>query len=405
VRAAAVDALTKIAVKCSALRNDILTLLQCGQNDNDDEVRDRISLYSGVLSKAVEQESNSQYLGSLVSADMPFSMDALYDGLLNHISSESKDEEFVLENLPTAEAYQAQLKAQVALSESSTKKTPAPGAAPPVVDAAKQVAEAKAATNEALNKLIQELDGDFGPLQHSTKPKYITETEAEYTVQVIKHMFKQHLVLELSVSNTVQGVKLENIGAKLSGYNAQFTHVADTSIVNLDYGQQASAYVVLAKKDDSVQSVSIKAALRFIVKEDGDDLGYDDDYPIENVNIGVGDYLNPKGMPPGQFKSVWEQMASNGLETQKDMSLNFKSIDAAVEGIIQNLNMQPCENTGKIEAGAKGHTLLMTGVFVGGNTTLVKAMVRFHEEKGLLARIACRSRSQFVCDVVAKAML
>merc|ERR1719387_2313682 len=56
VRAASVDALTKIAMKCQALRKDILVLLQFGQNDNDDEVRDRISLYTNVLRKCVEEE-------------------------------------------------------------------------------------------------------------------------------------------------------------------------------------------------------------------------------------------------------------------------------------------------------------------------------------------------------------
>merc|ERR1719161_1717416 len=58
VRGAAVDALTKIAMKCPALRRDILVLFQFGQNDNDDEVRDRISLYSAALRKCVEDEDN-----------------------------------------------------------------------------------------------------------------------------------------------------------------------------------------------------------------------------------------------------------------------------------------------------------------------------------------------------------
>merc|ERR1719388_549495 len=55
VRAAAVDALTKIAMKCPTLRRDILILLRFGQNDNDDEVRDRIGLYSSVLGQCLEE--------------------------------------------------------------------------------------------------------------------------------------------------------------------------------------------------------------------------------------------------------------------------------------------------------------------------------------------------------------
>merc|ERR1719161_1880275 len=120
VRAAAVDALTKIAMKCQALRKDILVLLQFGQNDNDDEVRDRISLYTNVLRKCVEEEEkdiHKQGLQALMSVDLPFSMDALYDGLLEHISSDSKDDVFSVEHLPTEEAYKASAKAQAALAE------------------------------------------------------------------------------------------------------------------------------------------------------------------------------------------------------------------------------------------------------------------------------------------------
>lgn len=411
VRAAAVDTLTKIGMKCEPLRKDILVLLQFGQNDNDDEVRDRISLYTSVMSKCVEEQTaqNSESLKSLMSVELPFSMDALYDGLLEHVSSDSKDVAFSVDNLPTDEAYKAQAKAQAALTVDTKKKPGAPGApaaaGKPAEEAVKQAAEAKAATNAELTKLIEELGGDFGPLQHSCKPKYITEAEAEYTVQVIKHMFRQHLVLEMYVSNTVQGFTLENVEINLTGFEPHWSKIGDTQIVKLEYNQQASAYYVLQKNNQETLAGSFGAGLKFIVKEEGDDLGYEDDYPVEKISLTVGDYMSPKGLPVGQFKSVWEQLATNGVESTKDMSLNFKTTEAAVDAIISTLHMQPCENTGKVEVGVKGHTLLMSGVFLGGQTALVRAMVRVHEEKGLLARIMCRSRNQFVSDTVASAML
>jgi len=344
----------------------------------------------------------------MMSLDLPFSMDALYDGLLDHISSESKDAAFELDSLPSEEAYQAQARAQASLNEPANKKKqgaaagPTPASTP--AETAKQAAEAKAVTNEALNKVVEELGADCGPLQHSCKPAYLTEAEAEYTVQVIKHMFKQHIVLEMSVANTVQGVTLENIEVKLTGIEPKFAKLGDTSIVKLEYSQQASAYIVLAKKSQEF-SASFACSLKYIVKEDGDDVGYEDDCPVDNATLALGDFMCPRGLPQGQHKSVWEQLGSSGTECQKDMSLNFKSIEAANDAIIATLNMQPNENTGKVEAGVKGHTLLMSGTFLGGNTAVVKAMLRMHEEKGLMARIACRSRSQAVCDLVASAML
>merc|ERR1712217_303132 len=93
VRASAVDALAKIAMKCTSLRRDVLLLLQFGQNDNDDEVRDRISLYVSVLKQCLDEGREDAKLGfqALMSVDMPFSMDAMYDNLLDHISSDRID--------------------------------------------------------------------------------------------------------------------------------------------------------------------------------------------------------------------------------------------------------------------------------------------------------------------------
>merc|ERR1711920_657076 len=108
------------------------------------------------------------------------------------------------------------------------------------------VAEKKANANAELNRVLTEIVGDMnqmGPLQHSCKPKYLTESEAEYTVQVIKHMFKDYVVLEMYVNNTVPGVTLENVEARLSGVSGDWMEAGASAISKLENGQQASAHV------------------------------------------------------------------------------------------------------------------------------------------------------------------
>mmetsp|Transcript_121639 Transcript_121639/g.214467 ORF Transcript_121639/g.214467 Transcript_121639/m.214467 type:complete len:925 (-) Transcript_121639:145-2919(-) len=412
VRAAAVDTLTKIAIKCDALKQDILILLQFGQNDNDDEVRERISLYSTVLEQCLDESKPDAKVGcqALMSVEMPFSIDALYDGLLDHLNSEVKHLPFNLNDLPTEESYKATAKAQAALTEKKKPVIagmPAPKTAADEAKAVAEAKEAKAAANAELMKLLSEIGTDVGPLQHSCKPKYLTETEAEYTVQVIKHMFKQHLVLEMYVSNTLQGTCLENVEVKLTGLQPNWTDVGGSSIDRLDHGQQASAYVVLQRNgedEDNLVTGSLGAALHFLMKEEDDPVGFEDDYPVENINISVGDYMSAKGLAQGQFKSVWEEFSKAAEATEK-LSLNFKSLETAVEAIIALLNMEPCDKTGRVESGVRGHTLLMSGVFLGGNTVLVKALVGMDPNHGCLCKISCRSRSQNVCNVLAKALL
>merc|ERR1719326_1975423 len=168
-------------------------------------------------------------------------------------------------------------------------------------------------------------------------------------------------------------------------------------ITRLEYNQQASAHVVLRKNDSSDAAIAVTgsfgAALHFLVKEEGDDLGYEDDYPIESIVLTTGDYMFPRGLPQGQFKSGWESLAAQGAEATQKLSLNFRSLDAAVDGVLAALNMQACDNTARAEAGARGHTLLMSGVFVGGNTVLVKALVGIDPAHGCVAKLSVRSKN------------
>merc|ERR1712060_719398 len=164
---------------------------------------------------------------------------------------------------------------------------------------------------------------------------------------------------------------------------------------------------VLQKQQSGEQALvgSLGAALHFIVKEEGDDLGYEDDYPVENIQITIGDYLFPKVLQQGQFKSAWEQLQAQGVETIQKLALNFKSLDAAVDGIISTLNMEACDKTNKVESGVRGHTLNMSGTFVGGQMCLVMALVGMDPNHGCVAKLRVRAKNQAVCDTVARALM
>jgi coatomer protein complex subunit gamma len=414
VRAASVDTLTKIAMRCPSLRRDVMLLLQFAQNDNDDEVRERISLYSNVIQQCLDEKAEDAQTGfqPLMTGELPFSMDALFDGLLDHVNSENKGQKFNVSILPTKEVYDAQLKAQAALQPEKKKPGVGVSTAAAVEETAQQQAEKKANANAELSRVLGEIVGDaslVGALQHSTRPKSLTESEAEYTVQVVKHMFKQHLVLEFAVKNTVEGIALEDVGVVLTGVEPAFAELGATKINRLDNGQQTALTVVLQKNggDERAGAVlgNFGARLSFRVLEEGDNLGYEDEYPIEDLHITTGDYMFPRAMPTGQFKSAWEQLTVQGAQATQQLALNFKTLDAAVAGMINILNMEACENTGKVEPGVRGHTLNMSGTFLGGHTCLVKALVGMEPNHGCIAKITCRSKSEQVAELLAKAMM
>ena len=51
----------------------------------------------------------------------------------------------------------------------------------------------------------------LGPLFRSSQPVELTESETEYTVAVIKHVFPAHLVLQFDCTNTLADQLLEQV--------------------------------------------------------------------------------------------------------------------------------------------------------------------------------------------------
>jgi hypothetical protein len=221
-------------------------------------------------------------------------------------------------------------------------------------------------------------------------------------------MFPNHVVLEVQVTNTLQGVTLENVEVQLSGLAPNWAEIGASTIPKLVFEQKASSYSVLQKNTQNEAGVltgAFGAGLRFLMKEDGDDLGNDDDYPIEKVKITTGDFNNPRALPQGQFRSLWEEMGKQGAESTQKLLLPYKSIDSAVENIILALNMQACDGTSKVEAGARQHILCLCGTFSGGSLCLVKAMIGMDQTHGCVGKVSARCKSQAVADTMSKALM
>eukprot|EP00913_Durusdinium_trenchii_P029811 g27936.t1 len=238
---------------------------------------------------------------------------------------------------------------------------PKPGAAPQ-----KASASQRATASAELSKVLQDLGAtDLGALQHTCKPKPLTESEVN-----------------------------------LTGLEPNWTELGASAVTRLEYGQNGSAHVLLRKNagqdTGGVVPGSFAAALRFIVKEEGDDLGYEEPTswfsgttgghqwhgdPASEV-ISTGDYIFARSLQQGQFR-----------------------LESGVEWIIATLNMHPCDNTGKVEPGGRGHTALLSGTFLGGQTCLVKALVGMDAERGCVARISARAKSGDVCQAVVNALM
>ena len=94
--------------------------------------------------------------------------------------------------------------------------------------------------------------------------------------------------------------------------------------------------------------------------------------------------------------------ASQVIET---FSLSYNSLKQAVDAVVDAFGMQPCDNSASATAGAQKHTLLLSGVFLGGVQAFAIVNLRADNPKAVGMRLTVRSTdmevSQFVGSSVA----
>ncbi|RHY29103.1 hypothetical protein DYB32_005431 [Aphanomyces invadans] len=373
IRASAVSALTSFAIKVPDLAPSIRTLLQRCLTDDDDEVRDRATMYLTLTEEAPE-------------AALPFSINQLAKSLEQYALRPS-DGPITIHSLPHVEADAVAPTTKTAASHSAA---PMAAVAQPTVDPAQELYK------------IPEF-ADLGPLFRSAAPVELTEAETEYVVTVVKHIFKSHVVLEYVVLNTVQDQMLVDVGVNLEWADESFELHSTVPIKQLKYGDKASTYVCLEHVANEFALVTIANELKFKVvefvrgKPDGD--GYNEEYPMEDIEVSGADFMAKVQVP--DFRSAWEHIGDEH-EVREQYALRFQSLVEGVGAVIEYLGMHACDNTSVPAPQAKAHILLLSGVFVGGVKVLVKCKLSLEDKGGqMLLQMAVRSEDAVVSQTVS----
>merc|ERR1712088_272979 len=186
----------------------------------------------------------------------------------------------------------------------------------------------------------------------SSQPVELTESETEYTVAVIKHVFPAHPVLQFDVTNTLADQLLEAARVELEvpeGWNL----ITEVAAPRLEYNVGGTIYCVLETPDELGECVaSLAANLKFTVKDcdpatgepDSDD-GYDDEYQLEDIDVTVADHVSR--VMKGNFGAAWEEIGEE-FELEDTFQLPFKTMEEAVKNIVAYLGLQPCERSDKV---------------------------------------------------------
>ncbi|KAJ0416762.1 adaptin N terminal region-domain-containing protein [Aspergillus carlsbadensis] len=409
VRAAAVTALAKFGVgqKDPEVKSSVSVLLARCLDDTDDEVRDRAALNLRLMT---EEDAVADVF---IKNEPMYSLSTFEHQLVMYVTSNDKDTfaaAFDVSTIPAVTLEQALAEERTKKLNHATPTLKAPSTGPPKGAKANGVAEAAtaAATQKYAEQLMQipELKA-YGTLLKSSVPVELSESETEYVVTAVKHIFKEHIVLQYDIKNTLPDTVLEDVTVVATP--SEEDALEEEFIVpapKLSTNEPGVVYVTFKKLEgeQSVPVVSFTNNLKFASKEidpttgEPEDSGYEDEYQVNDLELTGSDYVVPTFA--GSFDHVWEQTGANGEEVSETLQLNnMKGITDATEQLISALSLQPLEGT-DVALSNSTHTLKLFGKTVLGGRVTALIKMAYSSKSGVTTKITVRAEEEGVAAAV-----
>lgn len=416
VRAAAVSALGKFGAQVSSLLESITVLLRRSLTDDDDEVRDRaiVCLYAlesisknpdevvpaksmlidplpvnpSTLNKALEVYEMHPSAGRITFDALPIIED-------DEIISRPLDDGAV-GGLDALETSQVGKKSDNHNGAANNENNNSP------------VANVKA---QAMAQLLKVPEfAQLGTPFRTTKAQKLTESEAEYLVSCIKHIFDEHIILQFNVVNTLEDQLLKNISAIVEDQECDEWEVLFTKpIESLKHNDSGQTYILLKRPHDLYQGI-FSVDLKFNILEcdpstgeayDEDDEGEEEEFPVEPLDLETTDFVAKTQI--NNFKTAWEAIGKSDEVLAKYDLPHYKSLKDAISAVIDFLGLRPCEGTDSVALNASSQNVLLSGNFLGGTKVLARSIFALGEQ-GVQLKIAIRSEdgniSQLLMDCI-----
>ncbi|KAF7508864.1 hypothetical protein GJ744_008573 [Endocarpon pusillum] len=409
VRAAAVTALAKFGVgqKDPEVKRSVTVLLTRCLDDTDDEVRDRAALNLRLMQE--EDEVAERFIKN----DSMFSLSTFEHQLVMYVTSDNKNifsKAFDLSTIPVVSHEQALAEERTKKLHTATPtlKAPSTGPTKPQMNGAAERG-ATAATNtqkyqEAFER-IPELRA-YGPVLKSSSVVELTESETEYVVTAIKHIFKQHLVLQYDIKNTLPDTVLEDVSIIATPAEEDEPTLEEDFLIpapKLSTNEPGTIYVAFKNLEEAFPTFPITSfsnTLKFTSKEidpstgEPDANGYDDEYEVDGLDLTGADYVVPAFA--GNFDHVWEGVGANnnGEEASETLQLgNVKNLSDAAEQLPQTLSLQPLEGT-DVVLSTSTHTLKLYGKSVRGGRVAGLVKMAFSAKSGVTVKVSIRAEEE-----------
>lgn len=410
VRAAAVNSLSKFGSHNAQLTARIRVLLRRCLEDVDDEVRDRAALALRLLDQGALNEQ-------LVQNDAQPDLAELEASLNSYVASGSTTP-FDFQSVPhlsraeaAQQAYEARSREVDSIALGSSKEAvPVPEASAAMVGAG---LDPYAGYAQQLGQVAE--FASYGPLLTSSPidaPVALTESETEYVVTAVKHVFSEHIVLQYNVTNTLAEIVLEDVVVMVGGLaEAGLEEEFILPVAQLSSASPSGTVYVSLKRDPALPFplATLSSSLRFVSKEvdptsgEPEPEGYPDEYQTEELDLGVSDYIQPTDV---NFEAVWDELEPDASATETFALTALESLDASCSTLIEILGMQPLGGT-EAPANPSVHTMMLAGRVArvsGMETVLARVRMMYQPSEGVTMELNVRAPSDEACLFVLSAI-
>jgi len=324
---------------------------------------------------------------------------------------------FDLSSVPIVTREQAHAEERTKKLTTALPTLKAPSTGPKKSDGARstQGADSIAAATAAAQKYSAALQAvpeiaAYGQVLKSSPVVELTESETEYVVTAIKHVFAGAIVLQFDIKNTLPATVLTDVSIVCVPQDEEGQLEEDfiIPIPRLDTDVPGTAYVVFKRTDDAAVALgaSFTNILKFTSKEidpstgepeEGE--GYEDEYQVEDLDLTGADFIIPAYA--GNFDTVFaEILAAGGDEATETLQLSaVKSIAGATELLIKALGMQALEGT-ETPVNASTHVLKVLGKSVKGGRVVGMVRMAFSAKSGVTVKIVVRSEEESIAGLV-----
>ncbi|KAG6011239.1 hypothetical protein E4U54_008184 [Claviceps lovelessii] len=410
VRAAAVTALAKFGVgqKDPDVKASVKVLLTRCLDDVDDEVRDRAALNLKLMG-----EEDDAMAENFVKNENMFSLPVFEHQLVMYVTSEDQaafKDPFDISSIPivTREQADAEDRTKKLTATTPSLKAPKVGPAKTPAGGVDAAASASAQAQRYAEELMQIPEmREFGNVLKSSPVMELTEAETEYVVTLVKHIFKEHIVLQYEVKNTLPDTVLEAVSVVATpGDEDELEEVFIIQAERLATDEPGKVYVAFKKVngEGSVPVTTFSNVLKFTSKEidpsngEPEESGYDDEYEVSEFDLSGSDYIIPTFA--SNFSHLWEQVGASGEEAEETLQLSsMKSIADATEQLAKALSLQPLEGT-DVPINPSTHTLKLLGKTVHGGRVVANVRMAYSSKSGVTTKITVRSEEENVAALV-----